>query len=149
VDFKNTVLIMTSNIGSQFVLEIEDEEELGRQMSEAMRRTFRPEFLNRIDETVIFKRLDEEQLVRIVEIQLGNLRSTLAERKLELELGEEAARQLAREGYDPVFGARPLKRLIQRKVQDKLARGLLEGRFPEGSRIRGELQGGEIVFATG
>ncbi len=147
VDFKNTVLIMTSNIGSQFVLEIDDEEELGKQMSEAMRRTFRPEFLNRIDETVTFRRLDEAQLVKIVDIQLAGLGAVLAGKGLELELSQEAKEMLARDGFDPVFGARPLKRVIQRKVQDKLARALLEGKFgAEGGKLRGELKKGEIVF---
>ncbi len=147
VDFKNTVLIMTSNIGSQFVLEIDDEAELAEQMSEAMRRTFRPEFLNRIDETVIFRRLDQKQLVTIVDIQLAQLGVTLAGKGLELELTGDAKEMLAREGFDPVFGARPLKRVIQRKVQDKLARALLEGKFgAEGGKLRGELEKGEIVF---
>jgi len=146
VDFKNTVLIMTSNIGSQFVLEIDDEEELGRRMNEAMRHTFRPEFLNRIDETVVFSRLEEEQLVEIVEIQLRQLRAVLAEKGLDLELDDGARRLLAREGYDPVFGARPLKRAIQRKVQDQLARGILEGRFAGHSRVLGRAAGDQIRF---
>jgi ATP-dependent Clp protease ATP-binding subunit ClpB len=146
VDFKNTVLIMTSNIGSQYVLEIDDEAELGRQMSEAMRHTFRPEFLNRVDETVIFKRLEEEQLVEIFDIQLAQLRSSLAEKGFELELDADVRKLLAHEGYDPVFGARPLKRVIRRKVQDQLARGLLQGRFAGSNKIAGRLKDGEIVF---
>jgi ATP-dependent Clp protease ATP-binding subunit ClpB len=146
VDFKNTVLIMTSNIGSQFVLELDDEDELGRRMEEAMRRTFRPEFLNRIDETVTFRRLSREQLVEIVDIQLRALRESLAGKGLELELDGESRELLASEGYDPVFGARPLKRVIRRKVQDRLAKALLEGRFAEGDRISCRSKKGELVF---
>ncbi len=146
VNFKNTVLIMTSNIGSQYVLEIDDEGELDRRMEETLRRTFRPEFLNRVDETVTFRRLAEKDLVRIVDIQLARLAKLLAERGVKLELTGEAEALLAREGYDPVFGARPLKRVIQKQVQDKLALELLKGTLAGAKKVVGEVKGGEIVF---
>jgi ATP-dependent Clp protease ATP-binding subunit ClpB len=146
VNFKETVLIMTSNIGSQFVLEIDDEKELDRRMEEALRRTFRPEFLNRVDEVVTFKRLTQEHLVKIVDIQLARLSRMLAEKGLELELSKDAKALLAKEGFDPVFGARPLKRVIQREVQDQLALAILKGEFAGAKKIRGDVKGDGIVF---
>jgi ATP-dependent Clp protease ATP-binding subunit ClpB len=130
VDFRNTVLIMTSNIRS----------------AEAMRDHFRPEFLNRIDEVVVFKSLAREQLAEIVELQLQRLRDRLAERRLELELTETAKEALAEEGWDPAYGARPLKRAIQRLVENPLALRLLEGDFADGDVIRVDAQDGELVF---
>jgi ATP-dependent Clp protease ATP-binding subunit ClpB len=137
VDFRNTVLIMTSNTGSQHIVELgEDEREtLERRVMEALRAQFKPEFLNRIDETVVFRQLGREQIERIVEIQLGRVRSLLTDRRIELEFTPEAKRLLAETGYDPHYGARPLKRVIQRMVQDPLAVRILEGEFPEGSKV--------------
>jgi ATP-dependent Clp protease ATP-binding subunit ClpB len=149
VDFRNTVLIMTSNIGSQFVLEVDDAEELDRRMRDELRRTFRPEFLNRLDEVITFERLGREHMVGIVDIQLARLASLLSGRGLQLELNEEARQLLAQDGFDPVFGARPLKRVIQRRVQDRLALGMLKGEFIGAKRALGEVREGEIVFRAG
>jgi len=137
VDFKNVVLIMTSNIGSQYIVELgeNDRPEMERRVTEALRAHFKPEFLNRVDETVIFRQLGRAEIGRIVDIQLVRLRKLLAERRLELELTDEAKKLLADKGYDPHYGARPLKRVIQRLVQDPLAVKILEGEFPEGSKI--------------
>jgi len=148
VDFKNTLIIMTSNLGSQYMLqEVLDEDGIREKISQLLKEAFRPEFLNRVDETLIFNRLGATQIKQIVTIQLGHLQRRLAGRKLELTISDPVREYLAREGYDPVYGARPLKRAIQRLVQDPLARRLLEGEFQEGDRIRVDLQGGEIVFA--
>jgi ATP-dependent Clp protease ATP-binding subunit ClpB len=148
VSFKNTVVIMTSNIGSQWIKELggRDEQEMRRRVMEALNQEFRPEFLNRIDEVVIFNSLGMEQLVQIVDIQLQHLQALLDERKVKLELTEKAKRLLAEEGYDPVFGARPLKRVIQRRIQDPLALKLLQGEFRDGERIIVDVVGGEFVF---
>jgi ATP-dependent Clp protease ATP-binding subunit ClpB len=146
VDFKNAIIIMTSNLGSQYIQEERDEEEIRDKVTELLKAAFRPEFLNRIDEVVIFKRLSQAQIKLIVGIQLRYLARRLAARKLELLVGDRVWDALAREGYDPVYGARPLKRAIQRLIQDPLARKLLEGEFQEGDRIQAELEGSEIVF---
>jgi ATP-dependent Clp protease ATP-binding subunit ClpB len=139
VDFSNTVLIMTSNIGSQYVLEIEDQNELEELMSKALRATFRPEFLNRLDESVVFHRLSEKQLTEIVGIQLRFLEKMLAQKGLSLDTDDKLHSWLAKKGYDPAFGARPLKRVIQKEVQDRLAKGILEGRFRAGNKLRVEI----------
>jgi ATP-dependent Clp protease ATP-binding subunit ClpB len=118
-----------------------------RRVMEALNQQFRPEFLNRIDEVVIFNSLGMEQLVQIVDIQLQRLQALLEEHKVELELTENAKRLLAEEGYDPVFGARPLKRVIQRRIQDPLALKLLQGEFQDGERITVDVAGDEFVFA--
>jgi ATP-dependent Clp protease ATP-binding subunit ClpB len=130
VDFRNTVLIMTSNIRS----------------AEQMREHFRPEFLNRIDEIVVFDALGKEQLADIAELQLERLRSRLAERKLSLELTDAAKEVLAEAGWDPTYGARPLKRALQRLIENPLAQRLLAGEFSEGDTIRVDAQNGELVF---
>jgi ATP-dependent Clp protease ATP-binding subunit ClpB len=146
VDFKNTLIIMTSNLGSQYIQENLDEAEIREKVKELLKMAFRPEFLNRVDETVIFHRLGPTQLRQIVAIQLGHLQRRLAARKLELSVTDRLREHLAREGFDPVYGARPLKRAIQRLVQDPLARRLLEGEFHEGDRILADVQGREIVL---
>src|SRR5687768_12602245 len=138
VDFRNTVLIMTSNVASDIIQEMArsgDPEDGKDRLMEALRRTFRPEFLNRIDEIVTFRSLGVQEIERIVEIQLGDLRKRLAERKISLELTEEARKTLAERGYDPVFGARPLKRAIQRMVENPLAVDVLGGKFHEGDHV--------------
>jgi ATP-dependent Clp protease ATP-binding subunit ClpB len=137
VDFKNTVLIMTSNIGSQYIQDLgaKDYEEMRRRVLDALRAHFKPEFLNRVDEVVIFHALTLENIKQIVEIQLRNLRKRLAERKISLVLTDQAKEFLAKEGFDPVYGARPLKRAIQRFIQDPLALKLLEGEFSEGDTV--------------
>ncbi len=137
VDFRNVVLIMTSNIGSQYIVELGPGQraELEARVTEALRAHFKPEFLNRVDAVVIFHQLAREHIDRIVDIQLERVRKLLAERRITLELNDEAKRLLAEKGYDPHYGARPLKRVIQRMVQDPLALKILEGEFPEGSKI--------------
>jgi ATP-dependent Clp protease ATP-binding subunit ClpB len=137
VDFKNTVLIMTSNIGSQYIVELgeEDRAEMERRVNEALRAHFKPEFLNRVDEVIVFRQLGREHIARIVDIQLERVKKLVADRRLTLEFTEEAKRLLAEKGYDPHFGARPLKRVIQRMVQDPLAVKILEGEFPEGTKV--------------
>src|SRR6187401_3560344 len=136
VDFKNTVLIMTSNVASDLIQESATKEipELKSRLMDALRHTFRPEFLNRIDEIVTFGALGEEQIRRIVEIQFQDLRKRVADKKIEISLSPEAATVLARAGYDPVFGARPLKRVLQRIVENPLALQLLAGHFREGDK---------------
>ena len=149
VDFKNTVVIMTSNVGSQWIHDLagRDEEEMRTRVTEALRLQFRPEFLNRIDEIVIFNSLTMEQIREIVDIQLRRLRGQLAERKIELELSGRAKDLLALQGFDPVYGARPLKRAIQRQIQDPLALRLIQGEFKDGDRIRVDAAAdGELVF---
>jgi ATP-dependent Clp protease ATP-binding subunit ClpB len=150
VDFRNTVLIMTSNIGSQHIVDlgVEDEEEMRSRVMDALRGHFKPEFLNRVDDVVIYHALRADQIGHILDIQLEQLEARLAERRLTLELSEAARNLLARRGYDPQYGARPLKRLIQREVQDPLAMRILEGGFPEGTKVRGDLapDGEKIVF---
>jgi ATP-dependent Clp protease ATP-binding subunit ClpB len=146
VDFKNTVVILTSNIGSQHILEATNAEQREALVMEALRGHFRPEFLNRIDETIIFDQLKDEELDSIVEVQLGRLFERLAAQKLTLSLTAEAKRRLAEEGFDPVYGARPLKRAIQRKLLDPLSLALLDGVFQEGDNICVALQNGEFEF---
>jgi len=139
VNFKNTVVIMTSNIGSAMIQEMAQqgasEEEIRAAVLTELRAELRPEFLNRIDEVIVFHPLNRDQIGKIVEIQLGRLRKLLADRKLSLELTEKARARLAEEGYDPIYGARPLKRAIQQRIQNPLALELLQGRFHEGDTI--------------
>jgi ATP-dependent Clp protease ATP-binding subunit ClpB len=146
VDFKNTVIIMTSNIGSAAILEADNVEQREARAMEALRAHFRPEFLNRVDETIIFDRLNESDLTHIVEIQLGRLTKRLADQKLTLTLTDAAKVHLAREGYDPVYGARPLKRVIQRELLDPLALDILDGKFHEGAIIKVDAKDGKLVF---
>jgi len=147
VDFRNTVIIMTSNLGSQFVDETED---LMRQkMNDALRQAFRPEFLNRIDETITFYRLREDQLEKIAGIQFGYLQERVAERGITLTLTDEAKATLAKRGYDPVYGARPLKRLITKEIENPLARAILRGDFGEGDTIEIRTHDGAFVFSKG
>jgi len=141
VDFRNTVLVMTSNIGSQHIIDLDTSEkgEMRRRVTDALRAHFKPEFLNRIDDVVIFDSLGREQIGRILEIQLDELRGRLDDRRLKLELSKEAVAYLASRGYDPQYGARPLKRLLQREIQDPLAMRILEGEFKEGTIIHADL----------
>ena len=146
VDFKNTVIIMTSNIGSQYILDVSDRKERNRRVMDALRAHFRPEFLNRVDEIIIFDRLTEDELVTIVDIQLRRVIKRLSQRNLQLTLTDAAKKLLAKEGFDPVFGARPLKRTIQRDLLDPLSLELLEGKFKEGDSIRADVVGDRITF---
>lgn len=146
VDFSNTIVIMTSNVGSRWIKELGAEAARERVLEE-LDRTFRPEFLNRIDEIIIFRSLTKEDLLQIVDIQTCYLRDLLAERRIGLELADAARQHLAEAGYDPVYGARPLKRVIQREVQDPLALALLRGEFAEGDIVRVDAHDGQVVFA--
>jgi ATP-dependent Clp protease ATP-binding subunit ClpB len=154
VDFKNTIIIMTSNIGSRHLIENASEKsgEIGEKTREAvmaeMRAHFRPEFLNRVDEIVLFKPLTLAEIERIVDLQLNLLRSRLAERHIELELSDPAKELLARRGYDPVYGARPLKRIIQRELETKLSRALLKGDITDHSRVEVVTTKGELEFKS-
>jgi ATP-dependent Clp protease ATP-binding subunit ClpB len=148
VDFKNTVIIMTSNLGSQYIQDLADTDrkEMERRVMAALRDAFKPEFLNRVDEIIIFNSLGREEIKSIVEIQLKRLRQNLANRRMALEITDRAKALLADKGYDPVYGARPLKRTIQRLIQDPLAVKILEGEFKEGDRVKIDSDGDEMVF---
>lgn len=135
VDFKNTIIIMTSNIGSDVILELRDQQEIERRVNEALRYAFKPEFLNRVDARIIFHALDRSHLMRIVDIQLGLLEERLREHNIRLSITEQAKAKLAEWGYDPSFGARPLKRVIQRQIEDPLAMRMLSGEFKDGDHI--------------
>jgi ATP-dependent Clp protease ATP-binding subunit ClpB len=151
VDFKNTVLIMTSNVGSQYIqdLGLLDPQEMRSRVMEAVRQHFRPEFLNRVDEIIIFHSLTAEQIKQIVDIQINLLKRRLEERKITLVLTERAKEALAAAGFDPVYGARPLKRAIQRKVQDVLAQKLLAGEIKEGDTVEVDAApDGELIFTA-
>ena len=145
VDFKNTVIIMTSNIGSQWITELgeKDEKEMNRRIDEAMKNSFKPEFLNRVDDTIIFHRLGIEEIEKIVNIQIEDLGKILSGRKLFVEISGNARKLLAKEGFDPVYGARPLKRVIQNEVQNKLAIKLLNGEIKEGDTVSIDVTGPE------
>ncbi len=148
VNMKNTVVIMTSNIGSQFLSELgpEREEEARVRVMEALRQHFRPEFLNRVDEVILFHALTRQHLGEIVDIQVRRLEELLQRREIHLQVTEAARQALADEGFDPIYGARPLKRTIQRRVQDPLAMQLLEGNFHDGDGVVVDYDGGEYVF---
>lgn len=149
VDFKNTVIIMTSNIGSQALLEDNNPEQREAAVMDALRSHFRPEFLNRVDEIVFFDRLGDEELKAIVDIQLKRVAARLEERNIRLEVSEKAKAFLGQEGYDPVYGARPLKRAIQRALLDPLSLELLEGRFGDGDTIHVEAGEDHLLFKKG
>ncbi len=150
VDFRNTVLIMTSNLGSHVIQELSRQpfEAVQTAVLEVLRDHFRPEFLNRVDEIIVFRALSREQLATIVDIQLDRLRRRLAERKLGLVLTDAARQLLAERGWDPAYGARPLKRTIQKLIQDQLALRLLQGEFNEGDTVQVDVQDGELVFGA-
>lgn len=146
VDFKNTVIILTSNIGSQYIMEDLAKEERNRRVQEALRSHFRPEFLNRIDEIIIFDRLDSTQITSIVDIQLRRLLERLERQHITLVLDDSAKLFLAKEGYDPAYGARPLKRVIQREILDPLSLEILDGKFGEGDKITASEKDGSLIF---
>lgn len=152
VDFKNTILIMTSNIGSEhFAEKTVAREKLVSNVKEKLKEHFRPEFLNRIDDIVVFDRLTEEDMVKIVDLELSDIVKRLAERGIALDVTEKAMKELASRGYDPDYGARPLKRLIQSEIQDKMAMRLLQGEFSEGEKVKVEHDSNkdEFVFKKG
>jgi len=148
VDFKNTVLIMTSNVGSQYIQELQGRspEEMEKRVMGVLKNTFRPEFLNRIDETIIFNSLSKDEIKKIVDIQMRILKKRLEANKISLELSDQARDYLANTGFDPVYGARPLKRTIQHLIQDPLAMKILDGSIGEGSRVTVDIAEGEVVF---
>ena len=151
VDFKNTVIIMTSNLGSQYIQDLGemDRKEMERRVTAALREAFKPEFLNRVDEIIIFNSLGRNEIKEIVEIQLRRLKRMLGERKMSLEVTDRAKKLVAEKGYDPVYGARPLKRTIQRLIQDPLALKILQGGFREGEKIRVDSDGEGVSFSHG
>jgi len=146
VDFKNVVVILTSNVGSHHIMALDDDEAMRKAVMEDLRDSFRPEFLNRLDETIIFHRLDRAQLRAIVDVQLRNFEKRLVERELRLEISDEAKDFLANVGYDPAYGARPLKRAIQRYLENGLAEDILAGRFTAGDVIRVGTGDGKLAF---
>ena len=149
VDFKNTLIIMTSNLGSEYLValgEAQDVDEVREQVMGVVRGTFRPEFLNRLDEIILFHRLQREQMAAIVDIQMGRLSRLLADRKITVELDDQARTWLANRGYDPAYGARPLKRVIQKSVQDPLAEAILSGRIKDGDLVKVSVRDGALVL---
>ena len=146
VSFTNTVLIMTSNVGSDRIAGESVDERIREQIEEVLAATFKPEFLNRIDDTVIFHRLSKEDIGEIVELQVAQLVGRVRERGIEIELTDDARTLLGNLGYDPTYGARPLKRVVQKQLVDKLALLILEGDFAEGDTVRVDAVGGELAF---
>ena len=149
VDFRNTVIIMTSNLGSQQIANLAESGDTNRMrgaVTDVLRREFLPEFLNRIDDTIIFRPLTMEHLTKIVEIQLRRLQAQLTEAGLTVQVTVEAKRQLAEEGFDPTYGARPLKRIIQQRLANPLATALLDGRVSGGNEIEIDWNGDEFTF---
>jgi ATP-dependent Clp protease ATP-binding subunit ClpB len=151
VDFRNTLIVMTSNLGSEYLValgEDQDVDEVRGQVMDVVRSSFRPEFLNRVDEIILFHRLKREQMGAIVDIQMGRLQKLLDERKLTIELSSEARDWLAEKGYEPAYGARPLKRVIQKSLQDPLAEKILAGEIKDGEKIRVGVSGSALSFDT-
>jgi ATP-dependent Clp protease ATP-binding subunit ClpB len=150
VDFRNTVVVMTSNIGSQYLLdgvtpdgEIKDDARAA--VMAELRRHFRPEFLNRVDDVVLFKPLTLPEIERVVDLLVADLRHRLADQRLELELSEAARRHIAAEGFDPVYGARPLRRFLQRELETRIGRALLRSEVPDGSTLTVDLGDGQLT----
>jgi len=135
VNFKNTIIIMTSNIGTQMVQEAKDAQDARGKIGELLKQSFRPEFLNRLDEIVIFNKLMKKDVEAIIELQIEELKRRLAGRKIEVNVTKKAREEIAEEGFDPAYGARPLKRLIQRTIYDNVALKLLKGEIKDGSKI--------------
>ena len=152
VDFRNTILIMTSNLGSELIIKMaeghESEEAIHAQVEEILHQQFKPEFLNRVDETIIFHSLSKENMFGIIDIQLERLKKRLAEKKIAMEISDNAKKFLVDAGYNPLFGARPLKRAIQRHLEDPMAMEMLEGNFPEGSSIEVAIEDGNLTFKS-
>jgi ATP-dependent Clp protease ATP-binding subunit ClpB len=148
VDFRNSVIIMTSNLGSYEIqsLSVKDYDEMKKAVIEVVRRSFRPEFLNRIDEMVIYRSLERKDIEGIVDIQIETIKKRLEERKISVNITSRARKLLAERGYDPAFGARPLKRVIQRDIQDSIAMELLEGKIAEGSTVEVDARDEGFIF---
>ncbi len=149
VDFRNAVLIMTSNVGSQHIVDLTDPAEIEKAVDAALRAQFKPEFLNRVDDVTVFHQLGRDQIRHIVDIQLDRVRTLLTERRLDMDVTDAAKELLAEKGYDPHYGARPLKRVIQRQIQDPLAMRILEGDFPEGTKIAVDARDDTLTFSAG
>jgi ATP-dependent Clp protease ATP-binding subunit ClpB len=147
VNFTNSILIMTSNVGSQEIAAERIDERIRERIDEILATTFKPEFLNRLDEIVVFHRLSREDISRIVDLQVAELTERVREKGIEIELTDDARTLLGNLGFDPTYGARPLKRVIQRQLVDKLALKLLEGEFTEGDVVRVDAENGELSFA--
>jgi ATP-dependent Clp protease ATP-binding subunit ClpB len=150
VDFKNTIIIMTSNVGSHWIQELgaSRRDEMEARITEALRANFKPEFLNRIDETIIFHNLTKEQIGNIVDIQMKSLGSRLAEMNIELALSDNARSLLAEKGFDQIYGARPLKRAIQKYIENPLSMEILKGNISEGAKVEANVEGEQIVFTS-
>ena len=148
VDFKNTIIIMTSNLGSQIIKELsQDFAKMEKEMRAMLDRHFRPEFLNRVDEILVFKALSKQTILKIVKLQIEELQERIKERKIAIDVSVEAQKLLAEKGYDPAYGARPLKRIVQKYIQNPLAPEILEGRYKEGDIIHVDVnQKKEFVF---
>ncbi|MEM6590528.1 MAG: AAA family ATPase, partial [Cyanobacteria bacterium P01_C01_bin.73] len=150
VDFKNSIIIMTSNIGSQYILDVAGDDdkydEMRSRVIDAMRSNFRPEFLNRVDEMIIFHGLRKDQLSEIVKLQVKRLKKRLADRKMALRLTDAAVDFIAEVGYDPVYGARPLKRAIQRELETQIAKAILRSEFTEGDTIFVDVENERLSF---
>jgi ATP-dependent Clp protease ATP-binding subunit ClpB len=148
VDFKNTLIIMTSNLGSQVIKECgQDHERMEKEIKAILEGHFRPEFLNRVDEVVIFRALPKDVILKILDLQIRELRKRLQGKKIDIEISPAAQQRLADRGYDPVYGARPLKRVLQQDIQNPLAMQILEGRYAEGDTVRVDLdESGEYSF---
>jgi ATP-dependent Clp protease ATP-binding subunit ClpB len=150
VDFKNTIIIMTSNVGSRWIQELgaSGRKEMEDRVTEALQASFKPEFLNRIDEIIIFHNLTQEQIGDIVDIQMKRLELRLAEMNMELVLSDEARTFLAEKGFDQIYGARPLRRAIQRYIENPLSMEILQGSISEGTKLRADVEGDRIVFIS-
>jgi ATP-dependent Clp protease ATP-binding subunit ClpB len=146
VDFKNTVIIMTSNVGSELIQSLSEKQRLRAEVMEALKSRFRPEFLNRIDEIIVFNQLSIEEIKRIVNMQMEQIGQRLQDRKIFLHLTDRAKELIANQGFDPVYGARPLKRTIQKEILNPLALQILKGKFDEGSQIKVDVQNGSIIL---
>ena len=147
VDFRNTIVIMTSNLGSDLILQVDDPEKIRPQLEVLLKTTFRPEFLNRIDEVITFERLNKDHILKIVSLQLEKLEKRLAAKSLSLNITQSARELLAAAGYDPAFGARPVKRAVQSIVENPLAKRILQGLYPENSTILIDAVDGEVVIS--
>jgi ATP-dependent Clp protease ATP-binding subunit ClpB len=146
VNFRNTVVIMTSNLGSQYFAQEKDQEQLEQQVTEVLRSHFRPEFLNRIDETVVFHSLTKDNIVNIVDLQIKLLGERLAKQGLVLEVSQSAKQLLGDKGYDPLYGARPLKRVIQKLLENPLSLAILDGRYKSGDTVQVEAEHQQLQF---
>jgi ATP-dependent Clp protease ATP-binding subunit ClpB len=146
VDFRNTVIIMTSNVGSQYIQDLDNEVKIKEEIDEALKGQFRPEFLNRIDEKIIFHSLTKDDIFKIIDIQISYLQNNLSEQDIEIDLTKAAKEELLELGFDPAYGARPLRRVIQNQIKDELAILILEEKIKEGDKVEVDFENGEFKF---